>query len=198
MSYSSIEFVCAGNNGRSPVAEAAARHILALEGTSERIAVSSSGTMVDLSSVTDLRAFLEPHVGPAITRGLITPDARDLLATNPQSVLDTIIKSEAAWRNRYIRDAFGLDYRVHVPRQTCVYPDAHDAHLLLAVDEGVLAAVNTLYAGTEHRPTIELLPRFAGRDVRLDGTGIENYADYVQLAVTVAGCAHEAVARALR
>ena len=191
MIYKDIEFVCSGNNGRSPVAEAAAGELLGKIGI-KHISTSSSGTLVNLSGI-DLGKFMIPHTISAIERGVIPADRMQVLDRNPKAVLDELVSIEERWRNRYITFNFGMDYSDHERTQTIARPEAE---LVLAVDQANLDRVREIY-GSATSPRIELLPNFAGLNVELSEKSLSNYEEYYGLAHKVSAAARFAILNAL-
>ena len=197
MAYQNIEFVCAGNNGRSPVAEAAAKALVRSIGL-KHMTISSSGTMVDISGVTDFKRLMTLYVESAIKRGVVPQDRMQKLIEDPMAVFNELSAIEEGWRNRYIAEAITPGYGPHVRRQTVIRPETQ---LILAVHESVLGRVEEIYAspGTGRKPRMEVLPDYAGLKLDLnDVEGIRDYRGYKDLADKVAQCAREAVVRAVK
>ena len=195
MKYKEIEFVCGSNNGRSPVAEAVGRKTAQQLGIEGEIIISSSGTIVDTTSLTNLGTMLLPYAEAAARNGLISHERIKQIEDDPRGVLDELIAIEEGWRNRYIADEIGLDYTGHVRRQTVASPGER---LILSVDETTLRMTRTIYSSFDYNPTIESLPSFVGSDLELHQIGIGGYDDYKALAQKVDAAAREAVLKSMR
>ena len=193
--YREIEFVCAGNNGRSPVAETAGRKLAQKLGIEERIRIFSSGTMVDTTNLGDIGTMLLPYAEAAVRNKLILPDRIKQLESNPSAVLDELTAIEEKWRNRYIAESTGFDYSKHTRRQTVALPGRR---LILPVDETNLKRTRKIYEDSGHNPTIEVLPVFIGLNLDLHQVDVRDYEDYRALAEKVEMAAKEAVLRAMR
>ena len=192
--YNEIEFICAGNNGRSPVAEAAGRKLAQELGIEERIRIFSSGTTVDVEKLGDLRVALVPYIEATIRNGLLPADRAKKIDSDPVGVLDELIAIEERWRNRYIAESTGFDYTKHIRRQTVALSGER---LILPVDEANLKKTREIYDGSGHNPTIEVLPAFIGLDLNLHQVDVRDYEDYSALAEKVERAAKEAVLKTL-
>ena len=110
MIYRDIEFVCAGNNGRSPVAEAGGVNMAKFLGYKDEVRISSSGTIADFSLIPDLKTAIQPWLDKAINNCLIGKDRLKTLEQDPKKVLDELVEIETDWRNRYISDSLDVNY----------------------------------------------------------------------------------------
>ena len=195
MVYKTIEFVCAGNNGRSPVAEAVGRKLLQELKIESRMNIFSTGTIVDTTNLRDLGMMLRPLAEAPVNNGLILPDRIKKLESNPNAVLGELIAIEEGWRNRYIAKDIGLDYTGHIRRQTIASPEER---LILPVDKANLARVRAIYESFSYNPTIENLSTFTEGDIELHQVDVRDYGDYRALAEQVAMVAKRAVLKAMR
>lgn len=191
--YTDIEFICAGNNGRSPVAQAEGEEVVRKAGLSNQVNVSSSGTYVDLSQVPSLPELLKPYVQNAIKNKLIAQDRLARLNGDPEGVLEELIDIETGWRNKYILEEMGIDFSSHIRRQTIVRPEAR---LILPVDDTNLKKVGEIYTGRQG-VKIALLPRFAEVDYDLDGSDLDSYESYADVASKTREVARKATIKAL-
>ncbi len=196
MMYTDIEFICKGNNGRSPIGQAAARKVATYLGYGDKLQISSSGSMADLSQVKDLKDMMRSFVPKAIEAGTIPAERAEMYERDHWSVVNELVGIEEAWRNQFIWDNYGIDYRGHVRRQTVVRPEAQ---LILPVDESVLNDVNKLYESVQGpKPRIVALPAFAALDLKLDHYKTLDYNGYEALANDVAKAASTAIRRVIR
>ncbi|MFH1290020.1 MAG: hypothetical protein ABIH92_01285 [Nanoarchaeota archaeon] len=193
--YTDIEIICSGNNDRSPVAKASGIKLVKLLGLQDTVNISSSGTMVDLSQISDLTGLLMPHVEKSVRIGFLTPDYIQRAREDPLAVADEMLTKGENWRNRYIMESMGLDFSGHQRRQTVLRPEAK---LILPVAGDVLEKVNEIYKGATG-VRIELLPAFAGLPYNLSGEddAIVNYQGYKRLMAKVETVTRAAMVKAL-
>ncbi len=189
--YRDIEFVCAGNNGRSPVAETVAKNLTS--GFGGLITVSSSGTMVDLTKVPNVLDEIGSYVRQNVAKGVLKEDRLQMLQTEPYRVLDELFAIERDWRNTYLHERFRMADN-HTKRQTVVRPQAH---LILTVDELNLRNVRAIYATAPNQPTIATLPDFVGSSDNLHPGSIKDYASYKEVARKVEEMTRRAIEKVL-
>lgn len=171
-----IEFICGGNNGRSPIAQAVACYWLKQNGiyvcteqvtdhalpargdVGEYVVVSSSGTDVDLYSSIDnkqLAGLMMPYLGVMVDKGLVTREEAEQLEQNAKAILKRLEQREADHRQTILRE-LGLEGFLvdHHPRQTVVRPDAE---LILALSQSNLKKAMSIYQDSTTKLRIELL-----------------------------------------
>ncbi len=176
-----IEFVCTGNNGRSPVAELLARNHLVQIGASEEYDAASSGLMVDYT-----RRFVAGQVtdDPKMV-GAIISIARDNMFYSPAEIFtiskalregdNAVLLKYAVSTSTKLMDAerecmYGLLAKMGIPGQVKSGKDQTiarpDTKVVLAMDKKGLESVGKIYAANSHTPVIDTLPRYATGDDR--------------------------------
>jgi len=154
--YKNVEAICYGNNGRSPIKEATFKRTLKLLGIKD-IEISSSGVYVQPPE--NLKEILNPFMGKCIEREVLKEDDWALLESNPEQVLEKLLKYEAGLRNAYLLDNMGVDYSDFKRTQTIARPEAE---LILPIDEKNLEIVEGIYEGSDYNPEIITLGEFSG------------------------------------
>jgi len=165
MKYKNIEFVCAGNKGRSPLAEAFARRYVDRNGVSGEVELSSSGTLVDFLKNPDMETLgrmLERFSYKAHQEGIITKEEIEEIRqrSNLNRILDKIFieirKRESEQRRIVLGEKNLADYLDpnRKPQQTIVRANAE---LILLMDEENYERVGNIYAHINTTPRIELL-----------------------------------------
>jgi len=157
--YRDVEFVCSGNNGRSPIAEAVGKRILDSLGLNANVRITSSGTQVDFSKVRDLAGFIAPFVEQAIRREIFPRSYAELVKKDSQKVLDEMFEIEETWRNNYILNFVNPGFGNHSRQQTLV---RSEAQLILPVDQSNFERVAKIYKSSGYSPKIETLAEYAG------------------------------------
>lgn len=167
MDYKDIEFVCTGNKGRSPLAEAFAKRYLDRKRLIDEIKLSSSGTLVDFLKNPDMEtlgSLLEKFSYKALQQRVITKDEVDEIKQrrNLDIILDKIFreirKRESEQRRvvlgeKGILSYFELDRK---PQQTIIRANAE---LILPMDEENCEKVVGIYGSVKVKPKIKLLGR---------------------------------------
>jgi|GEM_PF-6695020 len=190
--FTQIEFVCTGNNGRSPVAEAAGKSVVRTLGLEDQVTITSSGTFVELSGIPNLPELLRPYVTRWVDKGVIDEDRLDLLKSDPEKVANELLDIEAGWRTRYISENL-LGENAHTRRQTTVMPGNR---LILPIGNSNLASVQRIY-GKNTNATISELTDYAGVGLSLEEEGIGGYRDYSMVALKTEITARVATLKAL-
>lgn len=194
--YKNIEFVCTGNNGRSPIAEIVAQRVIYNQGLADVVTIISSGTAVALpEDPMVLKGMLKPLVDKAIDRGILEPDRIEILESQPNLVLDELVANEERMRVAYLSNSLGyapLDFK---RKQTVVRPEAD---LILPMDNGNKEKVEAKYAGSGYNPRIVTLGDFSGiRGMSLEQDFPETDNDYIKTAAKVQSTTEVAILRAL-
>ncbi|MFH1584184.1 MAG: hypothetical protein ABIA56_03625 [Actinomycetota bacterium] len=193
--YTDIEFVCSGNNGRSPIAEAVAYQVLCNLRLQRKVKLRSSGTRLkEIKSVDDatLVKLLSPSLKDAMEIGAIQPNQS--LEENPRQVLNLLMQYEERLRNTYISES-GLRLPYHNREQTVVRPQAQ---LVLPVDEKNMARVQDIYRSSTVHPRIEMLGDFAQVDIDVsEGKWIKTYEEFVKRAEQIHAATRVATLRAI-
>ncbi|PIN89259.1 hypothetical protein COU60_03820 [Candidatus Pacearchaeota archaeon CG10_big_fil_rev_8_21_14_0_10_34_76] len=165
MQYKNIEFVCSGNRGRSPLAEAFGRRYLEQRGLVGKIELSSSGTLVDFLKNPDrgaLREILEKFSYQALHQEIIcNEDVENIREeVNIERILEKILKVvgiREPERTRVILKDMGLSSYFNPnrrPQQTTIRTDAE---LILPLDSENYQRVINIYLPAETKPKIELI-----------------------------------------
>ena len=191
-----IEFVCTGNQGRSPVAELIARNYLSKIGATGEYEAASSGTLAEKIRQGDVpMGFRLKIIGVARERGdVYTPvDVQDLDEAikkgNDEAIIHYFKKAEYAFIQEERADRlevlplFGIEGVIkEAKEQTIVRPESI----------GVLTMANTnykqakeIYAGSGHNPVIGVLSRYVTGDKDAEtpntfGLGKEAYTAAVE------------------
>jgi len=186
-----IEFICTGNNGRSPLAEAVANRVAMTLGLSD-LRISSSGTMVD--PVGDLKAMLLPYVKKAISKGIFRPELEGCLGVDPVSVLYKMRAHEAGIRDSYLWDSIGLEDFLHNPRQTVVRPQAQ---LILPIDKSNFDRVVRIYSDSEYRPKILTLGEYSGLGYNLVQDFPSTEQEFRSIAAQIEAATRVAILKAI-
>lgn len=165
MKYRDIEFVCSGNKGRSPLAEAEARKYLGQEGLSDSVTLSSSGALVDFFRNIDdekLVQILRSNTKKLLERGIIDRQEADEIMYGKRAIdasrTVTHRLMENDERNRRIiveeRDLGAyLDFS-RDPKQTVIMPKSE---LIFPMDGGNYRRIVDIYSSSDTNPRIELL-----------------------------------------
>jgi len=180
-----IEYVCFGNNGRSPMAEAIATQEIVKRGLP--IAASSSGcglitAETHHTSATEKIAFIQE----AYRNGLFTDYGREILpdamqiylgATPSETEIDRcwalMTSLEAGFRDQVLQE-------IGLQAAGCFQPTVarEGVHLLLPVNTGNAERVKKIYHASSYSPLIEIITAYAGypQDLPVPFThGIEEY-----------------------
>jgi len=163
--YKDIEFVCSGNQGRSPLAEAFAKKYLDKKKLLEEVSVSSSGTLVDFLKTVDeeqLAQLIEPLIPKALRINLITDnEAEDIrerrnLKNIETQILQRVNENEIAQKRIISEDFFLPGYfdLTREPQQTIVRAEAR---LILPVDTENCKRVARIYDKSGISPGIKPL-----------------------------------------
>jgi hypothetical protein len=157
--YKDIEFICTGNNGRSPIALAVANDFILNRGISGKVRVTSSGTLVrvmSLSSNAELEQYIRKDVETAVNKGILRADELNHLSSDAREVLRKLLSYEKESREAYLGKR-KLRYNQE-PMQT-VRRD--EAELIFAISNANLRRVQRIYSGRDV-PAFEL-GSYAGR-----------------------------------
>lgn len=188
-----VEYVCTGNNGRSPLAEAVARAYLQTNYTSlsDGIRISSSGTDAEWINQKVITGFdraltylKKGHTYNSVHPGLLTPDEvtfieenllRDKEAAAAQyghdptfrsivHVLAVETRKKLGVLEREHRDHFLAEYGLsYVGQRTPIQP-RDDVHYVLGMGRNNVGVIQRAYAGRDHMPVIALISEFVGED----------------------------------
>ncbi len=186
-----IEFVCIGNNGRSPVAEATAKRLIKTLGLEDQVSISSSGT--DVQSNGDLRTIFRPFVEKAVYRQILDKEMLEEFEKNPQGVFDQIVSYEKGLRDQYLKDSLREPFE-HTPRQTIIRPKAE---LILPIDGRASERVRSIYAGSVYSPKIEQLGEYSGLGLELKGSFPSTEIEYRKTAAQVETATRAAILKAI-
>ena len=165
MKYRNIEFVCAGNKGRSPLAEAFAKRYVDRRGISGEVELSSSGTLVDFLKNPDMKTLgqmLEHFSYKSHQQGIITEEEIEEIRqrSNLNRILDKIfveIRKRESEQRRVVLGEKNLVAYLNPnrkPQQTIVRANAE---LILPMDEENYGRVQGIYAHANTTPKIELI-----------------------------------------
>lgn len=189
--YYNIEFVCTGNNGRSPVAEIIAKNILKRESINH-IRVNSSGTLVDNIKQLDksqMTRFLGFLVNEALKYNIINSREAGLLETDPHKLYQILSASETANRERYLKENLpNYQSSERIPMQTSI---RSDINLILPISYENLGRVMEIYSKCPLPLEIVELSDFAEYSEKFEkgwGMGYEHYAetaDKIKSAATI-------------
>jgi len=176
--YKSIEFVCGGNQGRSPVCLAVARNFAYKKGIG--IELLSSGVYVDFAgriSDEDLGKVLARYpLIKGVENGALSN--QELLEfqekrKNAREILKKLEAHETQRRDRELaRRGFGEYIKNHVPNQIR-YREKTEGGVILLMDGGLSQPVCKIYAGQAH-PEITTLPSFIDEVEELPDAILEN------------------------
>lgn len=165
MKYRNVEFVCSGNKGRSPLAEAEARKYLSKECLSDSVKLSSSGTLVDFFRNIDdekLVQILRSNTQNLLEGGIIDRQEADEIMygkraiDTSRTVTHRLMENDE--RNRRIiveeRDLGAyLDFSKN-PKQTVIRTKSE---LIFPMDGGNYRRVVDIYSSSDANPRIEPL-----------------------------------------
>ncbi len=170
-----LEYVCTGNNGRSPMAEAIANDYVHRQGLADRVNVYSSGSglnpMFKKEGDEDIQSQLSV-IHMATANGVYQESWRrdQALSVLQQRADDPIglmrelvhyaVRAEAIFRDQSLMEV-GLvaDREYHKPTR----PNGIDVHhVILPMTKSNADQVREVYAGSEFRPKITLLNEYAG------------------------------------
>lgn len=208
-----VEFVCTGNSGRSPAAEAVGKKHASDNGLDVR--VISSGTHVDAAisygCVHALRILAHVQDSPHLSR-----DAQEItkrLLNDPEAAAR--YERDAAFRN-YVEDvtrsftaslsiierinknwalaSAGFSY-VGEPTQTVA---RDDVDLVLPMTDELADTVRTIYVGKDVIPIIEPLPAYSSVAGRYSGTLGKDFSAYRDFFETIRRAVPRALDRAVR
>lgn len=165
MQYRNIEFVCAGNKGRSPLAEAFAKRYLERRGLVGVIELSSSGTLVDFSKNPDeetLGNLLEHFSSKALKQGVITASQVEEIKQrkNLRGILEQIfveVRRREPEQQRIIFEEKSITPYLDPSRQPQQTIPRLNAELILPMDKENYERVVNIYARNDLKPRIELL-----------------------------------------
>lgn len=168
MQYKDIEFVCGGNGGRSPLAEAMGKNYLNKRGLLGKVKVSSSGTLVDfLSNPPDeqLKKIIYPYLPFLICNELLTQNQADDLkkGVNIQRILKPLLEKYGKMERKRVisilNDKNLLEYfdNSRNPQQTKA---RSDAGIILPLSQQNYERVLEIYSQSSAKPTIKLLGEF--------------------------------------
>lgn len=166
-----IEFVCTGNQGRSPVAELIARTHLERIGAYGDYNSISSGTLVNIiESGNHTINSMKPVIDIALERPLYSSEEikelEEALKQGNTSIVrkyfDIVINlfDEEEVRNRAeVLPLLGIHDRVKTTRDQVVARP--DTVAVLSMDRGNYSMVKGLYESSSYSPLIDVLSRFA-------------------------------------
>ena len=165
MQYRNIDFVCTGNKGRSPLAEAFARRYANRRRLSKEIELSSSGTLVDFLKNPDMEtlgSLLERFSYKALQQGIITKDEVGEIKQrrNLDKILDKIfgeIRERESEQRRIVLGEKGIFAYLDPNRQSRQTIVRANAELILTMDEENYGRVVSIYSNANITPRIELL-----------------------------------------
>jgi len=191
--YKNIEFVCTGNNGRSPIGEQVAKRVAGILGLQDRINISSSGTLVDQPTDTSkLKDSWRPFIQKAVDRGILENSVLELFETDPLAAGNLLKEHEQDMRNAYLTQSLGSADVGYSSRQTVVRPEAD---LILPMDGGNLERIAKIYADVDHKPRIETLGLFSGLEIDLAQDFPEVKDEYIKTAVNVEAATRAAMVK---
>lgn len=162
--YRDIEFVCTGNKGRSPLAEAFAKKYLDKKGLLNRVRVSSSGTLVDFFKNPDdekLAQILGYLIPKALEKRVITPEEAEALRQKRrvkeiQNSIFQRIRVKEEEQNRAVLEEkalFGYYDINRQPQQTILRPEAE---LIFPMGQENYDGVVKIYSNSKINPVVEL------------------------------------------
>ncbi len=168
-----IEYVCYGNNGRSPMAEAIASDYIRKQGLADRITVSSSGCgLFPDGTVKATPETKAAFVASALENGVYAHSIPELLhlageialfgvhagVDSVNSCFYALASFEEQSRNQALEE---IGLRIAGP---CFQPTRvrEDVHLILPVAKRPELLVRELYQDAASTPLIEVLPVYAG------------------------------------
>lgn len=165
MQYQNIEFVCSGNKGRSPLAEAFAKRYMDRKGLTDKFELSSSGTLVNFLKNPDMETLgqmLEHFSYKAHQQGIITEEEIKEIRerSNLMGILDKIFveirRRESEQRRIVLREKDLVAYLDpnRKPQQTIVRANSE---LILPMDEENYKRVQGIYVHANTPPRIELI-----------------------------------------
>lgn len=163
-----IEYVCTGNNGRSPMAEAIARDYASRQGLESRIRISSSGTnhnhlfVEQRDNPEKLLAIVEFGLKNGIYRGRVKSLAERVAdrSRTDKAVVDEcvgyLVKAEGIYRDMALLElgliAKGEHHQPTMPQ---------DVQLILAMAKSNAQQVQQIYAGSGFNPIITTVNEYA-------------------------------------
>lgn len=195
--YRDIEFVCTGNNARSPIAEAVAFNMLIDMNLQTEVRVTSSGTFVDFIKKAgdgEIIDRIKPYLELAVSSGILNPSDRETFQRSPRSVLDKLVAYEEDMRKRFLSEERGITDYAHERKQIVIRPEAE---LILPVSADNLERVGSIYSAVRKKPKIQLLYDYSGTDIAEEGNWIKSYDVFLEGARKVAEAAEAAVRKAI-
>jgi len=166
-----IEFVCAANNGKSPVALAVARDYVGKIGNYD---LSSTGTMVDVISKSmgkGLVKYLDPFCKVAYEKSILSQEELDKLETDPREVLEKLLLNERNNRNKYLQElSLGFD---DSPIQTTTIGDSQ---IIACIGKSNLKNVQDLYRGLTPLP--EIIDLIGNNYSNIDNQWVLTYSEF--------------------
>jgi len=171
-----IEYVCTGNQGRSPVAELIARNYLRKRDALRDYNSASSGTLVDAIKANNMpEAFMLTMIGVAKSRGDVYSPAKiqDIDDIIHGKNIDAIKYYFGKAQERFVAEErqfrleilplLGIEGELkRAQEQTIVRPNAL---AVLSMAEGNNKQVAGIYATTEPKPVIDTLARCVGKGI---------------------------------
>lgn len=199
-----IEFVCEGNNWRSPLAEVFARSCLK-RSIPPKVFIGSSGVSVELyqsMSNEGVLSILKPHLGVLQEYGVITSEQAEELAAETNlprnmELLKIGLKTHIQELKKKIFLKMGCISHADIyrePRQTVV---RSQAGLILPVSPEVREKVLEIYSGCDVPPTIELLTTYAGMENDIPDYNFGPFEQNEQAARIIHEAARRSLERAL-
>jgi len=185
-----IEFVCTGNNGRSPLAQLVAEHtagnIALVSNMNLNIKFSSSGTMVELpSNLSPYKTIIEK----AVMKGILQKELLEQYDTNPNAALEALVTHEKNMRDKFLHDELKIKPQPHARNQIHV---RNDIDLILPIGANNLTRVREIYNTSTKKPQIIGLEEFSELYHELDDVFPATYQEYRQTAYLVAQCSSSA------
>ena len=164
--YQDVEFVCSGNEGRSPLAEAVAKKYLDQRKLIPFVNLSSSGTLVgalEKSSDDQIVKVIEPYIPEAVENGYMTSvEAKEIMAgVRVKGILldvkkrvekDNKRKLRIILEERGLSRYFGLD---RTPTRTVV---RQESALIFPVDQENRERVIGIYNGSNLDHFVMIVP----------------------------------------
>ena len=189
--YKNIEFVCSGNNGRSPIAELIARNYLLKIGADSEYGAISSGTMVGIMDLGRPIECMLPLINAAKQRGAYNEEDLKQLewfleTRNNREVREYFKQASAIFakeeREKLIKE-FGIEGTVKKEKNRTM--KSLDSIAVLPLDRKNYQEVLWIYHQATHAPLISVMSVLATGDLHAEvpnsfGKGIEAYRQAVE------------------
>lgn len=209
-----IEYVCIGNNGRSPAAQAVAEQYVEEKGLGSIIKISSSGTNVSPDKTYGIKAiekvlvkvkdssYLSQNLQKSIINFLQDPgiikkyesdvEFRRYTEKFMRDVVSILVQEEAK-----IRDCILAEHGLKCKKQEEQTTARSDTKLILPMTASLVARVEKIYAGSGYSPKICALPEYSEVEGVFEGTLGSGADKYMQFFETIKIAVPQSIGKAV-